>query len=70
MDAVAFVQNNLSYLKLDGEAKPDCSGQLSSCLAILTARRTAPHCLSEPLLSNRIIRGSCCEYAVSLVAKP
>jgi hypothetical protein len=27
-------------------------------LALLTARRTAPHCLSEPLPSERIIRGS------------
>ena len=31
-------------------------GRMSDCLAILTARRTAPHCLSEPLLSKRIIR--------------
>jgi hypothetical protein len=27
-------------------------------LALLTARRTAPHCLSAPLLSERIIRAS------------
>jgi hypothetical protein len=33
-------------------------GTISDCLAILTARRTAPHCLSEPFLSKCIMRRS------------